>query len=101
MLVCFTRTCLILSRFLCRRLSRRFPARRVALALALVCAAPFARALFAHDIPADTTVRAFIKPEGKQLHFLVRVQMASINDIDWPVHRTDGTLDLARVEPFL
>jgi hypothetical protein len=57
--------------------------------------------LAAHDIPADTTVRAFIKPDGQLLHFLVRVPMASINDIDWPLRRTDGTLDMPRIEPFL
>ena len=55
----------------------------------------------AHDIPADTTVRAFIKPEGDRLRFLVRVPMASIHDIDWPMHKPEGTLDLARVESAL
>lgn len=55
----------------------------------------------AHDIPADSTVRMFVKPEGQHLHVLVRVQMASINDIDWPLRRPTGYLDLERVEPFL
>lgn len=55
----------------------------------------------AHDIPADSTVRMFVKPEGQRLHVLVRVQMASINDIDWPLRRPTGYLDLARIEPFL
>ena len=41
-----------------------------------------------------------IKPDGPVLHMLVRVQMASINDIDWPTHK-DGYLDLPRVEKFL
>jgi hypothetical protein len=54
----------------------------------------------AHDIPADTTVRMFIKPDGQRLHMLVRVQMASINDIDWPMHK-NGYLDLPRIDPFL
>ena len=44
----------------------------------------------AHDIPADTTVRAFIRPEGQHLRMLVRVPMASINDIDWPVRKGSG-----------
>ena len=43
----------------------------------------------------------FVKPEGQRLHVLVRVQMASINDIDWPLRRPTGYLDLGRVEPFL
>src|SRR5205809_802604 len=54
-----------------------------------------------HDIPADSTVRMFIKPDGQKLHVLVRVPMASINDIDWPLRRPTGYLDLSRVEPFL
>ena len=54
----------------------------------------------AHDIPADSTVRMFVKPDGPRLHVLVRVQMASINDVDWPLRRPTGYLDLARVEPF-
>ena len=57
--------------------------------------------LLAHDIPADTTVRVFVKPEGGRLRLLVRVQMASIQEIDWPVHKEDGTLDLAAIDPFL
>jgi HupE/UreJ protein len=59
------------------------------------------RPVAAHDIPADSTVRMFVKPEGQRLRLLVRVQMASINDIDWPLRRPTGYLDLARVEPFL
>jgi hypothetical protein len=58
-------------------------------------------AALAHDIPADSTVRMFVKPDGPRLRVLVRVQMASINDIDWPLRRPTGYLDLARVEPFL
>jgi hypothetical protein len=55
----------------------------------------------AHDIPNDSTVRMFVKPEGSRLHVLVRVQMASINDVEWPLRRPTGYLDLARVEPSL
>ena len=29
----------------------------------------------AHDIPNDVTVQAFVKPEGQQLHVLVRVPL--------------------------
>jgi hypothetical protein len=57
--------------------------------------------LLAHDIPADATVRVFIKPEEKTLLVLLRMQMASIHEIDWPVHKEDGTYDLARIEPSL
>ena len=55
----------------------------------------------AHDVPADSTLRIFVKPEGQKLHVLVRVPMASVNDIDWPLRRPTGFLDLPRVEPFL
>ena len=76
--------------------------KRVASAAALVVLVVFALPSHpaAHDIPADTTVRMFIKPDGPRLHVLVRVQMASINDIDWPTHK-NGYLDLAQVDKFL
>ena len=67
-----------------------------ALFLAVWTAAPAA-----HDIPADTTIRMFMKPDGDRLHMLVRVQMMSINDIDWPLQKVTGYLDIPRVEPFL
>jgi hypothetical protein len=55
--------------------------------------------LLAHDIPADALVRMFVQPEGGRVHLLVRVQMASIQEIEWPVHKQDGTLDLSAIEP--
>src|SRR5205814_1053457 len=55
----------------------------------------------AHDIPGDVTVRAFIKPDGQRLRFLIRVPMVSIHDIEWPLVRTDGTLDLTRIDQAL
>jgi len=74
--------------------------RGLALLLAIGLLA-LARSTAAHDIPADSTVRMFFKPDGQRLHVLVRVQMTSINDVDWPLRRPTGYLDLARVEPFL
>jgi hypothetical protein len=62
---------------------------------------PFASPAHAHDIPADTTVRLFVRPEGDRLHLLLRMQMASIQEIEWPVRKQDGTLDLAGIDPFL
>src|SRR4029453_1979297 len=75
--------------------------RRVFAALLAIGLLALTEATSAHDIPADSTVRMFVKPEGQRLRVLVRVQMASINDIDWPLRRPTGYLDLARVEPFL
>jgi hypothetical protein len=78
-----------------------FKNRRCLALLAALGLLVLARPVAAHDIPADSTVRMFVKPDGKRLHVLVRVQMASINDIDWPLRRPTGYLDLAKVEPFL
>jgi hypothetical protein len=61
----------------------------------------FAPTVMAHDIPADATVRVFVRPEGNRLRVLVRMQMASIHEIEWPVRKEDGTLDFARIDPFL
>ena len=75
--------------------------RRSTAGLLIAVCVLFSARLAAHDIPADAAVRMFVKPEGRVLKVLVRVQMASINDVDWPLHRDNGYLDLARVEPFL
>ena len=45
-------------------------------------------------------VRAFVKPEGGHLRVLIRMQMDSVHEIEWPVHKEDGTLDLAKTDPF-
>ena len=55
----------------------------------------------AHDIPADTTVRVFIKPEGQKLRLLIRVPMSAIHDIEFPRIPENGMLDLAAIEPAL
>lgn len=55
----------------------------------------------AHDIPAAVTVRMFAKPEAARLRYLVRIPMASINDIEWPLRKEDGTLELDRIDRAL
>ncbi len=35
----------------------------------------------AHDIPADVTVQAFVKPDGRHLQLLVRAPLAAIRDV--------------------
>jgi hypothetical protein len=57
-------------------------------------------AILAHDIPADITVQAFLKPEPQQLHLLVRVPMKAMVDIEFP-KRGPGYIDLARADSFL
>ncbi len=47
----------------------------------------------AHEIPADVTVNAFVRPEGDVLRLLVRVPLYSMRDVDFPV-REGGWLDI-------
>ena len=54
----------------------------------------------AHDVPSDVRIQMFVKPEGQTLHLLVRVPLASINDISWP-ELQPGVLDLSRAETAL
>src|SRR6516225_10101266 len=56
--------------------------------------------VFAHDIPADITVQAFLKPEGQRLHYLVRVPMKAMRDIEFP-KRGPGYLEMARIDEYL
>lgn len=39
----------------------------------------------AHEIPADVTLQAFVKPEGNTLRMLLRVPLISLRDYDFPV----------------
>ena len=57
-------------------------------------------AAVAHDIPADVTVQAFLKPEGQLLRLIVRVPLKAMLDIDFP-KRGPGYLDLSRVDASL
>lgn len=65
-------------------------------ALAFVLSSPAA----AHDVPADVTVQAFLKPEGQRLHLLVRAPLGAMRDVGYPT-RGPGYLDLARVNASL
>jgi hypothetical protein len=56
--------------------------------------------LFAHDIPNDVTVQAFVKPSGPHLNLLIRVPLAAMRDIDFPT-TGPGYLDLSRLDPLL
>ena len=60
----------------------------------------FAPAATAHDIPADVTVRAFLKPDSRHLNLLVRVPLAAIRDVDFPLQR-GGYLDIEKLAPLL
>jgi len=60
----------------------------------------FAPAASAHDIPADITIQAFLKPEQQNLRLLLRVPMKAMVDIEFP-KRGPGYIDLGRSDPFL
>ncbi len=76
------------------RLSLRLPLRVVALAAVILPVAWPARPA-AHEIPADVLVRAFVRPEGSTLRVLLRVPLATMRDMNFPVSGP-GYLDLAR-----
>ncbi|MEZ5354200.1 MAG: HupE/UreJ family protein [Bryobacteraceae bacterium] len=67
---------------------------------AAVLAVTFAAACAAHDIPAGATVRILIEPTGSRLEMLVRVPLAAIRDVDFPV-QGPGYLDLEKLAPLL
>jgi hypothetical protein len=60
----------------------------------------------AHDIPADVTIQAFLKPEGHRLRLLVRVPLEALRDLSVPTRPGNnagpvGVVDLARLQPLL
>src|SRR6185503_13633255 len=55
---------------------------------------------FAHDIPNDVTVQAFLKPEGERLKLLVRIPLRACRDVDFPT-RGPGYLDIGRADASL
>ena len=73
------------------RMRRLFAA---ALVAALACAA------VAHEIPNDVRINAFVKPEGRTLELLLRVPLAAMTEIDFPI-RGPGYLVLSRADEAL
>jgi hypothetical protein len=67
------------------------------LGLMVLAAAPY---LAAHEIPSDVIAQVLMRPEGERLRVLVRVPLAAMRDVPFPL-RQDGTLDLARADPAL
>ena len=68
-----------------------------ALALALLVASPAASV--AHEIPSSVTVFAFVKPEGRVLHVVLRVPLEAMRDIEFPLGRL-GFLDIPKAQPL-
>jgi len=63
----------------------------VALAAVLLVVPPSG---FAHDIPNDVAIQAFVKPSGQHLEMLMRVPMIAVRDIVFPEKPGVGYLDL-------
>src|SRR5262245_27754469 len=70
------------------------------LALLLAALTVLAAPAFAHFIPRDITVQAFVKPEGQTLRVLMRVPVKGIEDIEVP-RREQDYVDLTRIDPTL
>ncbi|MEX2281922.1 MAG: HupE/UreJ family protein [Gemmatimonadota bacterium] len=68
----------------------------VCAALVLLLPAPPA----AHEVPANVTVLAFVRPEVRTLRLLVRAPLESMRDIEWPL-RGPGYLVVDQAEPKL
>ncbi|HSM60647.1 MAG TPA: HupE/UreJ family protein [Longimicrobiales bacterium] len=56
---------------------------RTWLCACLLAAAP--GALAAHEVPADVTVQAYVRPAGRTLALLVRVPLTSMRDLRFPL----------------
>ena len=74
--------------------------RRLAAQLSLLLAALTPLCAPAHEIPNDVRLQAFLKPEVRQLQFLVRVPLAAMQEVDFPRHGP-GYLDLAHADAAL
>ena len=72
--------------------------RKILVAATVLLLGPSAAA--AHDIPASIVVQAFVRPEGPTARVLVRVPMAAMRDIEFPL-RDGGLLDLPRADTSL
>ena len=68
--------------------------------LILAVAVSLASRVFAHEIPNDVTVQAFLKTEANRLVLLVRVPLRACRDTEFPT-RGPGYLDLDRADQAL
>lgn len=73
--------------------------RRLAVAL-LLALAMSAQVASAHDIPSQIRLQGFVKPEGNTLHFLVRIPLVMLLNLDLP-KRGPGFLALEHLDDAL
>jgi len=55
---------------------------------------------YAHDVPTDVVVQAFVAPQGQRLQFLVRVPLEAMQDFEFPQFGR-GYLDIAAADRML
>jgi len=55
---------------------------------------------WAHEIPSDVKINAFVKPVGNRLELLLRVPMGAMREVEFPT-RGPGYIDMSRVEESL
>jgi hypothetical protein len=55
---------------------------------------------WAHDVPADVLVQAFVKPSGERLQLAMRVPLKALRDVNFP-EQAEGYLDVERLMPLL
>ncbi len=53
-----------------------------------------------HDVPPTVLVRAFVRPAGAVLRFLVRVPLEAMRDVTWPL-RGPGYLEIAASDSLI
>jgi HupE / UreJ protein len=70
------------------------------LALLVAALTVFGAPSFAHDIPSDITVQAFVKPEGQALRVLMRLPLKSVMDIEFP-RKQQEFVDIERADQSL
>jgi hypothetical protein len=58
---------------------------RTLLIAAAALAALLTASLQAHEIPADVTAHALVRPDGTRLQIIVRVPLATLRDVEWPL----------------
>jgi hypothetical protein len=54
----------------------------------------------AHEIPSTVTVVAYVRPQGNAMHVVLRVPLAAMRDIEFPL-RAQGFLDISKSDPLL
>ncbi|MFL4981236.1 MAG: HupE/UreJ family protein [Xanthobacteraceae bacterium] len=68
--------------------------------LAAMIAGALAWSAAAHEIPTDVKINAFVKPAGDRLELLIRVPLAAMIEVDFPI-RGQGFLDVSRADEAL